>query len=86
MLMTSHPDPELVFFTYDELEDGGAALSVKKSLSLYERTPREAEFFNDLLIHPSGQLAVASCYAGKLKIIKLKAGEYAEDFDLPYVH
>ncbi|KAH6912768.1 mono-functional DNA-alkylating methyl methanesulfonate N-term-domain-containing protein [Coprinopsis sp. MPI-PUGE-AT-0042] len=82
VLMTSHPDPELVFFAYKELEDGGAALSVTKSISLHERSPREAEFCNDLLIHPSGKLAVASCYAGKLKIIKLKAGDYVQDFDL----
>ncbi|TFK20000.1 hypothetical protein FA15DRAFT_673909 [Coprinopsis marcescibilis] len=81
-LMTSHPDPELVFFSYKELEGGSAELVATKSLSLFERSPREAEFFNDLVVHPSGEVAVASCYVGKLKVIKLKSGGYEKDFDL----
>lgn len=80
--MIAHPDPELVFLAYNEPESGNGELIVKKQLSLYERAPRPAEFFNDLLVHPSGKLAVASCYAGKLKIINLKAGAYTEDFDV----
>ncbi|PFH53878.1 hypothetical protein AMATHDRAFT_72908 [Amanita thiersii Skay4041] len=82
VLMIAHPDPELVFFTYTESEDGTSELIVKKTLPLYERTPRPAEFFNNILVHPSGQLAIVSCYTGKLKVIKLKAGNYHEDFDV----
>ncbi|KAF8630852.1 hypothetical protein AX17_005211 [Amanita inopinata Kibby_2008] len=82
VLMIAHPDPELIFFTYIEPEGGAAELVVKKQLALYERTPRPAEFFNDILVHPSGQLAVVSCYTGKLKIIKLKAGSHREEFDV----
>lgn len=80
-LMTSHPDPELVFFSYKETESGGSELTVQDTLSLYERSPREAEFYNDLIIHPSGTVAIASCYVGKLKVIKLKAGGYVDNFD-----
>jgi DNA damage-binding protein 1 len=81
ILMIAHPDPTLVFLTYLETESGGGELVTRKQLSLYERTPRQAEFYNDVLIHPSGKLAVVSCYTGKLKIITLKGGNYSEDFD-----
>ncbi|KAG6878094.1 hypothetical protein C0993_012421 [Termitomyces sp. T159_Od127] len=76
-----HPDPELIFLAYSE-NSYGSQLTATKQLSLYERTPRSAEFFNDIVVHPSGKLAVASCYVGKLRIIKLKAGDYEEDFDV----
>ncbi|KIL67911.1 hypothetical protein M378DRAFT_185481 [Amanita muscaria Koide BX008] len=82
VLMVAHPDPELVFFTYNESESGTGELIVKKQLPLFERSQRPAEFFNDILVHPSGQLAIVSCYTGKLKLIKLKAGNYQEDFDV----
>lgn len=82
--MLAHPDPELIFLSYSESESG-AELNTLKQLSLYERFPRPAEFFNDVLVHPSGSLAVASCYTGKLKVIKLNAGNYHEDFDVSYV-
>lgn len=39
-----------------------------------------------MLIHPSGKIAVVSCYTGKLKIVKFKAGNYQEDFDVTYVY
>ncbi|KIM43302.1 hypothetical protein M413DRAFT_444121 [Hebeloma cylindrosporum] len=57
-------------------------LIVQKSLSLFERLPRVAEFFTDFLVHPSGKLAIVSCYAGKLKIIPLKAGKIQDEFDV----
>lgn len=79
--MLAHPDPELIFLSYAETEDGVAELQLAHQLPLYERTPRPAEFFNDILVHPSGKLAVASCYVGKLKIINLRAGRYQDDFD-----
>jgi DNA damage-binding protein 1 len=79
--MLAHPDPELIFLSYAESEDAVAELQPTHNLSLYESTPRPAEFFNDILVHPSGRLAVVSCYAGKLKIINLKSGRYQDDFD-----
>jgi hypothetical protein len=85
LLLLAHPDPELIFLSYTESESGIGELITKKQLSLHERTPRPAEFFNDVLIHPSGKVAVVSCYTGKLKIVKFKAGNYQEDFDVSYV-
>lgn len=80
VVMLAHPDPELIFLSYAEFEDGTTELQPTKQVSLYERV-RPAEFFNDILVHPSGKLAVANCYTGKFKIINLKAGRYQNDFD-----
>lgn len=86
ILLTAHPDPELIFFSYAEFEGGSAELTVNKQLQLYERTPRQAEFFNDILVHPSGKLVVVSCYTGKLKIITFKAsGRLDQEFDVSCV-
>lgn len=84
-IMLTHPEPELIILGYAESEEGTATLAVKKQLSLFERLPRIAEFFTGLLVHPSGKIAVVSCYAGKLKIIKLKGGSYGDDFDVSCV-
>ncbi|KAF8967077.1 CPSF A subunit region-domain-containing protein [Flammula alnicola] len=83
-IMLTHPDPELIFLAYEESDAGIAQLTVKKQLSLFERLPRIAEYFTDFLIHPSGNLAVVSCYAAKLKVITLKGGNYQEDFDVSF--
>jgi hypothetical protein len=85
VLMISHPEPELVFLSYMESETGDAELIVKKRLTLLDRSPRLSEFFNDVLVHPSGTLAVVHCYSGKLKVVTLKAGSYQQDFDVSYV-
>ncbi|KAG6854676.1 hypothetical protein C0991_003324 [Blastosporella zonata] len=82
LVLLSHPDPELIFLSYTDNPSSGSQLSVKKELSLYERTPRPAEFFTDVVVHPSGKVAVVSCYTGKLRVVKLKAGNYDEDFDV----
>lgn len=83
--MITHPEPELIILTYKESEDGERRLVVKKQISLFERLPRTAEFFTDCLVHPSGRLAVVSCYASKLKIVTFKGGNYQQDFDVSYV-
>lgn len=85
VLMLTHPEPELIFLSYAESETGAAELVVKKRLTLHDRSPRLSEFFNDLLVHPSGTLAVVHCYSGKLKVVVLKAGNYQQDFDVSYV-
>ncbi|TFK40691.1 CPSF A subunit region-domain-containing protein [Crucibulum laeve] len=82
VLMIAHPDPELIFFSFKLPVEETAELVADKQLSLYERTPRPAEFFNNIIVHPSGKLAVVSCYTGKLKIVTFKAGSYEQDFDV----
>ncbi|CAA7261433.1 unnamed protein product [Cyclocybe aegerita] len=82
VVMIAHPEPELIILSYADSEGATPELKVKKQIPLFERSPRLAEFFTDFLIHPSGNLAVVSCYTGKLKIITLKGGAYQNDFDV----
>ncbi|KAJ6466487.1 CPSF A subunit region-domain-containing protein [Mycena sanguinolenta] len=78
IVMLDHPEPELVFLTYNE-----GTLSTTKRLELVERNhnQRPAEFFNDILVHPDGELALVSCYTGKLKVVELQNGNYKSDCD-----
>lgn len=82
LVMLDHPDPALLFLTYTESIAGTGELTVKKELPLYERLPRSAEFCNDVFVDPTGTLVAASCYAGKLKVVRLKAGSWEQDFDI----
>lgn len=79
--MIDHPDPELIFLTYTQSNRTGGVLTTTKRLELAERNQRPAEFFNDVVVHPEGKIAIASCYCGKLKAIVLSAGNYQSDFD-----
>ncbi|KAJ7134358.1 CPSF A subunit region-domain-containing protein [Mycena epipterygia] len=81
IVMIDHPDPELIFLTYTQSNRTGGVLTTTKRLELAERNQRPAEFFNDVVVHPEGKIAIASCYCGKLKAIVLSAGNYQSDFD-----
>ena len=89
MVLLDQPEPELLFLSFSEREQN---LKLDKQLSLSERSPslRPAEFFTDILVDPSGQLAVVSCYQGKLKVLTLENGVYVKDVDVScvskYVH
>ncbi|KAG6831652.1 hypothetical protein H0H87_004602 [Tephrocybe sp. NHM501043] len=78
---TWEPGDTDIVMNEDE-SSSGCQLTVTKELSLYERTPQPAEYFTDIVVHPSGKIAIASCYKGKLRVIKLKAGHHEEDFDV----
>ncbi len=54
------------------------------SLSLFDRYARHAEFVTDIVMHPSGSVAVVSCYIGKLKVLHFKDGVIHRDFDVMY--
>lgn len=82
--MTNHPDAKIVLMTYN-VESDGPALQSGGSHSLADRAARQAEFVTDFQVDPTGQLAVASCYAGKLKVIKLEDGELGQAFDVSCV-
>ncbi|KAJ7288527.1 CPSF A subunit region-domain-containing protein [Mycena rebaudengoi] len=77
VVMLDHPEPALIFLIFNH-----GSLVRQSGLSLLERNQRPAEFFNDIIVHPSGKLAVASCYPGKLKVIVLEAGHYSRHFDV----
>lgn len=83
--MTDHPDPEIILFSYILGADGVRELKTDHYLSLFERSGRAAEFFTNVILDPSGNIVVISCYVGKLKVIVLDNGAYKCDFDVSYV-
>ncbi|KAG8214764.1 CPSF A subunit region-domain-containing protein [Butyriboletus roseoflavus] len=82
LVLTDHPDPELIFLLFTASKPGERDLSATRHLALFERSARPAEFCHDVLVDPSGAVAVVSIYTGKLKIIILtEEGGYESDFD-----
>ncbi|KAI0335819.1 hypothetical protein GY45DRAFT_705258 [Cubamyces sp. BRFM 1775] len=81
LVMTNHPDAKVVLMTYG-VENDVPALQPGGSHSLVDRAARQAEFVTDFQVDPTGQIAVVSCYAGKLKVIKLEDGELGQAFDV----
>jgi len=82
--MLAHPDPEVVFLSYNELPSGHAELVVNKTLPLRERNMKPSEFLNDIFVHPSGKLAVVYCYAGRVSLVALERGTYQDHSDAVY--
>ena len=81
--MTDHPTPELIFLAYSRSrETGQMTFETTRILSLHDRSARQAEYLNDVFVDPSGAIALVSCYAGKLKVVHIKDGEYGSEFDL----
>ncbi|KAI0372253.1 hypothetical protein BV20DRAFT_991870 [Pilatotrama ljubarskyi] len=81
LVMTDHPDAKLVVMSY-QIEGGVAALRSGSSHSLVDPAARQAEFVTDVQVDPTGQVAVASAYAGKLKVVRLEDGELGQAFDV----
>lgn len=79
VVMLDHPEPELLFLSYDPAQK---TLKLDTQLQLYEPTPRPAEFLNRVFVHPSGQIVVASCYVGRLRVCQLSEGKLERDMDL----
>lgn len=87
LVLTDHPDPELVFLLFTVPKSGEKDLSATMHLALSEMGARPAEFCHDVLVEPSGSIAVVSIYTGRLKIITLtNEGGYEKDFDASSAH
>ncbi|KAH9924683.1 CPSF A subunit region-domain-containing protein [Epithele typhae] len=83
LVMTDHPDPNLILMSY--VVDAGAPSVVPiGSLSLYDRALRQSEFVVDFQVDPTGSIAVASCYTGKLKVVVLEKGKLGAAFDVSH--
>ncbi|KAI0078212.1 hypothetical protein K474DRAFT_1745998 [Panus rudis PR-1116 ss-1] len=82
LVLTDHPDPQLIILSAKEEAEDSVVLETKASLSLFDRNARSAEFLNDVFIHPDGSLAVVSCYVGKLKIVHFDDGDFGDHFDI----
>ena len=83
-MLTDHPDPRFIVLSLSDTS-GQPELTTAFFLPLSERTGRHAEHFTDILVHPDGQVAAISCYAGKLKVVVFKNGKHERDFDVQYV-
>lgn len=79
LVLLGHPDPELLFLSYDA---ASASLVVVKQMSLFERGYPISEFLTDLLVHPSGEFAIAHAYNGKLRLITLAQGSFEAERDI----
>jgi DNA damage-binding protein 1 len=82
VVLTDHPDPRLIFFSYSRPSSGDPFLKILKSLCLYHHHARPSEFLNSVLVDPSGVVAIVNCYTGKIKVVELEDGLYKNDFDL----
>ncbi|THH31175.1 hypothetical protein EUX98_g3000 [Antrodiella citrinella] len=81
LVMTDHPDPRIIVLAYEK-ENGVSRLVDASSTSLHDRIARHAEFCNDVVVDPTGRIAVVSCYAGKLRILVFGEGVVEEEFDV----
>ncbi|KZT73848.1 hypothetical protein DAEQUDRAFT_357103 [Daedalea quercina L-15889] len=82
LVLTDHPDPRLIVLEYTADRQGSPSLVSKDYVELHDRVARPAEFVTDVLVSPSGRVAVVSCYTGKLKLIHFKEGKKPEAFDV----
>ncbi|KAG6333787.1 hypothetical protein ID866_5298 [Astraeus odoratus] len=81
LVLTDHPEPELLFVSLSVSRTGTTELAVRKRLSLFERNSRPAEYLHDVVISPSGQCAVVSVYTSRLRVVVMDEGQYDRDFD-----
>ncbi|KAJ3557088.1 hypothetical protein NM688_g1656 [Phlebia brevispora] len=81
LVLTDHPDPRVILLEYI-VKEGQATLECTWSSSLYDRATRHAEFFTDIVVSPSKDVAVVSCYIGKLKVLQFADGEVKSDFEV----
>jgi DNA damage-binding protein 1 len=83
LLLTDHPDPRLIHFVYKVSQAGVPSLERSNVINLSERGGvRPSEFINDVIVSSDGRTAVASVYAGKLKVITLDQKGKTTAFDV----
>jgi len=82
LLLTDHPDPRLIFFSYSTPSSGNPFLKTLKTLSLFHHHARASEFLHSVTVDPSGRVAIVNCYTGKIRVVELEDGLYVNDFDV----
>ncbi|OSX59780.1 hypothetical protein POSPLADRAFT_1048255 [Postia placenta MAD-698-R-SB12] len=75
LVLTDHPDPKLIILTYVVDNSGNSSIVSKEFVDLYDRYARPAEFVTDVAVDPTGQVAVVSCYTGRLKVVQFEDGK-----------
>lgn len=83
LVLTDHPEPQLIILALSRSNESYSLIS-KGQISLYDRHASQAEFCTDIALHPSGHLAVVSCYKGKLTVVSFKKGSFDDHFDVTY--
>ncbi|TFK48656.1 hypothetical protein OE88DRAFT_1663726 [Heliocybe sulcata] len=84
IVLTDHPKHRLYVLSLSASPAGQPTLKVEKSLELHEQFAYVQEAFTDVLVHPEGQVAVATSYRGKLKVVLFDNGAYQRDFDAQF--
>jgi DNA damage-binding protein 1 len=82
LLLTDHPDPRLIFFSYSTPSSSSPFLKALKTLSLYHHHVRPSEYLHSVTVDPSGRVALVNCYTGKIKVVEIEDGLYTNDFDV----
>lgn len=80
--MTDHPNASLIVLEPQTSASGALQLLAHKAISLYERSSRHAEFCNTVVIDRAGEIAVASAYTGRLRVVRFKDGKATSNFDV----
>ncbi|OCH88473.1 hypothetical protein OBBRIDRAFT_780096 [Obba rivulosa] len=81
VVLTDHPDAKLILLS--GVADAARVNLVSQGhVSLQDRGGRYAEFVTDVFVHPAGEVAVVSCYAGKLKVVQFKHDSIDTHFDV----
>jgi DNA damage-binding protein 1 len=81
LILTDHPEPHLHQLVPEHGEEGLKLIAYAPAINLH-MTGRPAEFFTGIVVDPTGQIAVASLYAGKLRVIDYSQAEPGEGFDV----
>ncbi|KAI0337556.1 hypothetical protein BDW22DRAFT_1363933 [Trametopsis cervina] len=81
LVLLDHPHPKLLLLEYTS-GPVSPALSTTWSADLYDRHSRAAEFFTNIVTTTFGEVAVTSCYIGKLKVLYFDKGKVRKDFDV----
>ncbi|KAI0084181.1 CPSF A subunit region-domain-containing protein [Irpex rosettiformis] len=81
LVLLDHPHPKLLLLGY-KTQDGVSALSTLWHSDLQDRYARHAEFFTGIVTSAFGEVAVVSCYVGKLKVIAFNEGKVSNEFDV----
>jgi len=82
LLLTDHPEPRLILFSYSTPSSASPFLRTLKTLNLHHSHARPSEFLHTVMVDPSGRVAVVNCYTGKIRVVELDDGLYTNDFDV----
>ncbi|KAK7682424.1 hypothetical protein QCA50_014629 [Cerrena zonata] len=81
LILTDHPDPYAIVLAFDP-DSPTPSLRTLSSVSLHDRNAQHAEFCTDAIVSPDGEVAIISCYKGKLRVLSLDEGKILDSVDV----